>query len=358
MVGLLNSLGGYGGLVTSLVQPVGGWMSDQTGHKKFVAWASVVAIAAMGFYFMAGQTRNWQLLIPAVILLGISALSRPARGALVAESSGAANRGTAYSLIFAASVIPGIFAPLLGGYISEEFGRPNVFFVGLLFEVISLAVLLRWLSESRVLSQTSVTARQIVGIFKRVVIPPPHLRAFYLCMAGDSFAWGAGFGVLFGALSLDYGYTDAQLGALNSIVSATMVLTQMPLGWLIDRYGAKPSMIASEVLGIPMMLIMLAHTEFEWLAAAYVVLGLVGATWGPAIMTYLTNQTPAGSRSEAIGQMSAFRGLLAFPAPALGGWLYEVGGFRAPIIFCLGGIIVLIVGLAFFVKEEMQPANA
>jgi hypothetical protein len=28
MLGLLTSLGGFGGIVTSLVQPIGGWLAD------------------------------------------------------------------------------------------------------------------------------------------------------------------------------------------------------------------------------------------------------------------------------------------------------------------------------------------
>lgn len=355
-LGLLNSLGGYGGLVTSLVQPLGGWMSDRAGHKRFVAWASVVAIAALGCYFMAGQAGQWTLLIPAVILLGISALSRPARGALVAESSSDASRGSAYSLVFIAQVLPGIFAPVLGGYVSERAGRPTVFLVGLAFEVVSLVMVVRWLRESRVLHSTQISWRQIAGVFSRAIKPPPHLRVFFACMAGDSFTWGVSLGILFGVLSKAYGYTDEQLGLLSSASAVTMVLAQIPLGYLIDRYGAKPSLVLSEALGIPLMVIWLTQTRFEWFVASYALFGVVGATWGPAVMTHLTSQVPAGSRSEAIGQLSAFRGLIAFPAPAVGGLLYEWGGLHAPVLFSLVGVVILMFALAFFL-QNLRPAS-
>ncbi len=351
-LGLLNSLGGYGGLVTSLVQPVGGWLSDQTGHKKFVVWSSVVASVALGFYFIAGRAGRWELLMPAVILMGASALARPARTALVAESSDETRRGTAYSLVFLASVLPGIFAPVLGGYIAEQTGRPTVFFVGLLLELVALAVIVRWLSESHVLVLEPITLGQVIGVFRRAVLPPPHLRAFFLCIAGDSFVWGVGLGVLFGVLSRDYGFSDAQLGMLNSASSLTMALSQLPLGWVIDRYGAKPLIVLSEALGIPLMLMWLTHKEVSWFVASFALFGLVGATWMPAVMTYLMANTSPGSRSEAIGQLSAFRGLIAFPAPALGGLLYEWGGLRAPVLFNLIGIIILMFALALFVRGQ------
>lgn len=350
-LGMLNSLGGYSGLVTSLVQPLGGWMSDQTGHKRFVVWSSLVAIAALGFYFMAGQMRQWALLIPGVTLLGASALARPARTALVAEASSAAQRGTAYSLVFLASVLPGIFAPLLGGYISEQAGRPMVFVVGLALEGLALAMIVYWLCESRIILSARITLEQIGGVFRRTFAPPPHLRAFFWCIAGDSFAWGVGFGLLYGILSEAYHYTDAQLGVLSSTLSATMVISQMPVGRLVDRYGARLSLVLSEALGIPLMLIWLTQSRFEWFIVSFAIFGVVGATWGPAVMTYLTAHVPASSRSEAIGQLSAFRGLIAFPAPAIGGWLYERGGPQAPFIVNLIGVIILMFALAFWLSE-------
>lgn len=350
-LGVLNSLGGYSGLVTSLVQPVGGWLSDQTGHKRFVVWSSLVAIAALGFYFMAGQVQQWTLLIPGVILLGASALARPARTALVAEASSDARRGMAYSLVFLASVLPGIFAPLLGGYISEHAGRPMVFVLGLALEGIALAMVAGWLRESRVMLSARITLRQIGGVFRRTLAPPPHLRVFFWCIAGDSFVWGVGFGLLYGILSNAYHYTDAQLGVLSSTLSATMVISQMPIGHLVDRYGARLSLVLSEALGIPLMLIWLTQSRFEWFIVSFAIFGVVGATWGPAVMTYLTAHVPAGSRSEAIGQLSAFRGLIAFPAPAIGGWLYEQGGLQAPFTVNLIGVILLMLALAFWLNE-------
>src|SRR5512136_2741895 len=52
MLGLLTSLGGMGGIVTSLVQPVGGWLADRAGRKPFIVWASVVLIAAYASYML------------------------------------------------------------------------------------------------------------------------------------------------------------------------------------------------------------------------------------------------------------------------------------------------------------------
>ncbi len=126
----------------------------------------------------------------------------------------------------------------------------------------------------------------------------------------------------------------------------------MPLGRLVDRYGTKASLVLSEAIGLPLIIIWLTQTRFEWFLASFALFGLVGATWGPAVMTYLAEHTPAGSRSEAIGQLSAFRGLIAFPSPAIGGLLYEYGGLRVPVAVTLVGVVILMLALALFLKED------
>ncbi len=199
LLGQLNSLGGFGGLVPSLVQPFGGWLSDQRGHKRFIELGSVAAMAALGFYFMAGQAGSWALLVPGVILLGVSALARPSRNAMVAEASSAGSRGSAYSLMMVATALSGIVAPLLGGYIADTLGQGPVFLVGPVFEALSLLIIIGWLKESRILQAGRATLAQLGNVFRRAISQPPHLGIFlvycrrFVCVGTDLWrsVWGA-----------------------------------------------------------------------------------------------------------------------------------------------------------------------
>jgi hypothetical protein len=65
----------------------------------------------------------------------------------------------------------------------------------------------------------------------------------------------------------------------------------------------------------------------------------------------LTRQTSAAERGEAFGRLYMFRGIVAFPAPAIGGFLYAWGGLQAPIVANLLGILVVIGVLIWFVPE-------
>src|SRR5512137_1350391 len=53
MLGLLTSLGGFAGIVTSMVQPIGGWLADRWGRKPFVLLASIAFIGGYALYALA-----------------------------------------------------------------------------------------------------------------------------------------------------------------------------------------------------------------------------------------------------------------------------------------------------------------
>ncbi len=358
-LGWLTSLGGFQGIVTSLIQPLGGWLADRMGRKPFVVWASVVLVAAYALYTLAGVTRVWTFLVPGVILIGLSALNRPARSSLTVESVTVERRGMGFSIVQVATVLPGIFAPILGGFIADRATATAVFPVGILFEVMSLFLVARYLSETAGSHQMREHASwsELWSMLKRSIVPPPGLFGFFLCLAGDSFVWGISLGTLFGMFSETYGLTDAQLGLMTSAMSVSMAVTQLPVGRLVDRYGCKPSLVISEAIGLPLMLMWAFSSRFEVLVASYALFGLVGSTWGPAVMSYLAARTLPGERAEAIGRLSAFRGLLAFPAPFIGSLLFERGGLRLPVMVTLIGIVIVMMGIILLIKEPKAPRN-
>jgi len=350
MLGLLTSLGGFGGIVTSLVQPIGGWLADRAGRKPFIVWSSVVLIAGYVLYTLAGILGIWALLIPGIILLGVSQLSRPARTSITAESVTVEQRGTGFSIVQVATVLPGIFAPVLGGFIADHATATAIFPVCIIFEGLALFLAARYLRETHAPHESAAWA-DLWAVIKRAVVPPGGMVGFYLCIAGDSFVWGIGLGVLFGMFKETYGFSDAQLGVMTSAMSISMVLTQLPVGRWVDRYGCKPSMVISEALGIPLMLLWAFASRWEILVASYALFGLVGSTWGPAVMTYVAARIPPHERAEAMGRMSAFRGVLAFPSPFIGSLLYERGGIRLPILVTLAGIVVVTMGIIVLIQE-------
>jgi MFS family permease len=184
-----------------------------------------------------------------------------------------------------------------------------------------------------------------------MVVPPRELRGFYWAMAVDIFVWGLGGSLLFGMLSETYGFTTFQLGVMSGLLSLVWATSQLPIGRLIDRYGSKPFMVLSEAIGIIVVAGWLFSTSFVAFAALYALFGLVAATWAPALRALLANSVPTEQLGEAMGRLSAFRGLIGFPAPYLGGLLYDRFGFQAPILANLVGVAIALVAVVVAVKE-------
>jgi MFS family permease len=350
-LGLLNSIGGMGGIIPTLVQPLGGWFADRLGRKPLLIAASLTVIGGYGLFSLAGGLKIWTLLLGGVVILGLSMLATPAISSLTAESVRSERHGSAFSLMLVAGMVPGIVAPALGGWIADRYSYVVIFAIGLALEVIVLVLVWRYLRETRPANASGVNGRAALRALLRSIVPPKGLTGFFCALAADSFAWGMGWGLLYGMITETYHFSAEQLGIMSSVMSLTWAVTQMPIGRYIDRRGTRSMLIFSEVLGIPLMLIWITQNRFEVFVASQALFALTAATWVPTVNTYLTRQVSAAERAEAFGRLSAFRGLISFPAPTIGGLLYAWGGMRVPLIANLLGIFVVIAILVLFVHE-------
>jgi DHA1 family bicyclomycin/chloramphenicol resistance-like MFS transporter len=351
-LGFLESLGGLGGIVPTLVQPLSGWLSDYLGRKVFVLCSSVLTIVALSIYVLAKVTDNWHLLIPGVAILGLAAASRPAEDSMTAESAGVTGRAMAYSLVMLSSALSGVFAPLLGGFVADRWDYIIAFLIGLALDVLALSLVAGLLKETLVSqSRRPLAFGQLKELFRGILVPPDKLRGFYIAMALDAFAWGTGWGILYGLLSEAHHFTASQLGIMSCLSSVGWAIFQMPVGKLVQRYGCVKSMILSEAGGVILTVGWLHATTFQTFALLQILFGFTIATWLPATMTWMANSVPREKMAEGMGRLNAFRGLVGFPAPYIGGLLYEAFGFRGPITVNLIGALTVAILMALLVHE-------
>ncbi len=358
-LGLLNSLGGFSGLIPTLAYPWGGWIADQRGRRIVLLGASLCAMGAFGMYAVAGWMGALLILLPGIVLLGLSQVYQPVNTALVGETVSVQRRGSAYSLVMVVMIAPGIVAPILAGMVADRYGFEFIFPAAIFFEVIAFLVIWKYLRDKpkRVgMEPDSVPTRSraVFDFLKRAWIPPYALRWFFLAIAMDMFAWGMGFGLLYGLLRKEYDFSTTQLGIMSAVSSITWAATSLPLGRLVDRYGAKPLLIFSESLAPPLMLIWATQSNFIVLAASMSLFALNAASWVPARNVYVTQAVEPARRAEIFGRLSAFGGVLAFPAPFIGGYLYDNLGFYAPFIGNLVFTLVTLTLLIFFVPDSNQ----
>jgi len=154
------------------------------------------------------------------------------------------------------------------------------------------------------------------------------------------------------ALWLEAGSMDFDAGTRSRlVVTITFVAGALPSGKIVERYGSRWMIFLSESLGIPVMLGWIyARTPLAF-ALVSVVNGIVAATWVPALQTLIANSVEDRVRAQVIGQITAIRSLFAFPAPFLGGILYETFGYEAPMVASLVGIVGTLVLVLRFIHD-------
>lgn len=350
-VGLLEAIGGRGGMLSSIIQPLGGWFSDRRGRKLLVTLGSILSLMALTFSTLASYFHDWTWLVPAIIALGLSSANLPAVDSTIAESVDIHERGMAYSVLMLFTMLPGTIASAIGGFIADKFGYIILFLLGILLQGFSFVLILCFMKET-IQSLRRIRLSELAKSIWEILAPIRKLRGFYFAMASDSLFWGVGSAILFGLLSKTYNFSNFQLGIIWSISSISSACSQLPIGILIRRYGCKRFLMLSEAFGILMMTGWLMFTSFEAFAALHVMMGLVISTWTPAMKTYLANSVSEESRAEAMGKLAAFKGLIGFPAPYIGGILYDTMGFTAPIITGLVGVMLTLALIFILVHEK------
>lgn len=351
-LGFFNSLAGLGGLIPTLAAPWGGWIADQRGRKVVLLGASLAALGAFAMYAAAGWLAALLIVLPAIILYGISQVYQPVSYALIGESVGNKRHGSAFSLLMVVVTVPGIFVPVLAGAVADHAGFTVVFPAAIVLEIAAFVILWRYLKDAKPPRRDEGGLRSILNFMQRAWTPPAEIRWFFIVIALDLFAWGMGYGILYGLLSKEYGFTTTQLGIMSAVTNLTWAVTSLPIGRLIDRFGTKPIMVVSESIGPVLMLIWITQTRFEIFAASMTLFAITAATWVPARNVYITQTVEPARRAEMFGRLAAFSGLIAFPSAFIGGWLYDHIGFYAPL---LGNLIFAVITVLVLVLLVHAP---
>ncbi len=169
-------------------------------------------------------------------------------------------------------------------------------------------------------------------------------------MASAVFIWGLGEGlfIFFLPLALQHWQADTvQTGAVLSMIGVMMALVQAPAGYLADRLGTRPLILAAQVLGVGAAAVMSAANSLALFVAGLLAYSLTSLISAP-LNSYLTSQRGGWSVQRAVTFVSASMVAGEIVGPVLGGWIAGAAGmnvlFRCSTVLFL--LSTLVTGLA------------
>lgn len=178
----------------------------------------------------------------------------------------------------------------------------------------------------------------------------------------SAFIWGLGEGlfIFFLPLALQRWNTDAvQIGAVLSMIGVTMAVVQVPAGYFSDRFGTRPLIFASLLLGIASAIVMAAARSLPFFVAGLLAYGCTSFISAP-MNSYVTSLRGSWTIQRAVTFRAAAFQVGAIVGPILGGWIANTAGlfivFRYSAGLFLASTLVMSLARRPFVLEHQEAS--
>lgn len=171
---------------------------------------------------------------------------------------------------------------------------------------------------------------------------------------------GIGFyslGLFVQPLQAEFGWSRAEVSGAAASQQFGIFLSAPLVGWLADRWGARPIAIAS-FMATPVALIAMSrvgNSVVEW-DLLWLLVSLAGAGTTPAIWARIVSLRFDHSRGLALGLMLMGTGTAAMLAPALLGPVFADEGWRTAVLVMAGATLLVGLPASLIVGTADRPA--
>ncbi len=176
------------------------------------------------------------------------------------------------------------------------------------------------------------------------------LSHFYMLILPPLFiAWKSEFGVSYG-----------ELGMAAALMSGVTAVLQTPVGFLVDKHGARPFLVGGTFLMASCILAMGFATEFWQILALAALSGVGNSVIHPADYSILSGSVDPAKMGRSFA-LHTFSGNLGFAAgpPVIAG-LMTVMGWREPVML-VGAVGLPVVGAILLqsriLTDQVKPAE-
>jgi len=328
------------GLASALTPLLGGFLADKYDRKKLMILGWLIWVPVP---LMFSLVNDWSQLILPSFLYGCF-IGGPATSAYVATSAKKERMAMTFTMVSASWSLSYIFAPSIGSYLATIIGKRQVFYIS--FILFAFATALLFFIRSQHTTPRSSESPKPSTSFKPKKI----------------FTWALFFAAIFFTMILFrpcipqflrdvYGYDEFYIGIFGSITFFGSFVFAIGLGKVGDKWKKATAVLVSLLLSVASVGLLIFFRDFFTLAfssylmgGSYVIWSLMGASIG--------SLAPEASRGRwmAVAQTASL--LAAFPAPYIGGIIYEASPYNPFMAAIIAIPLLAVLALTISLKEE------
>lgn len=133
-------------------------------------------------------------------------------------------------------------------------------------------------------------------------------------------------------LSRKLGASPTMIGLLFASFGVTLLTVSIPMGAVSDRTGRKAPLVGG-MLALAASTLLFAYSDgLPWLFAARLVQGAADAVTWVVGFALIADRFGPDERGRVSGIIMSGTSAAVMVGPTIGGWLYEIGGIRAPFL--------------------------
>ena len=160
-------------------------------------------------------------------------------------------------------------------------------------------------------------------------------------------------------LSRKLGASPTTIGLLFASFGVTLLTVSIPMGAVSDRFGRKGPLVGG-MLALAAATLLFAYSDgLLWLFAARLVQGAADAVTWVVGFALIADRFGPEERGRVSGIVMSGTSAAVMIGPTIGGWLYEIGGIRAPFLAVAALAFVSAIGFSWLDvssdRAEIEP---
>jgi MFS family permease len=337
VLGLMGSLT-FG--MMALLQIPGGYLADIFGRRRvIVVFTTIMAFSMLIFAFAP----SWEYIVIGLIISNVALLYQPALFSIMIDSLPSHRRAEGFA-ITNLSMIPGIIAPTIGGFLILRYGTVGGMRIGyfILFVLSLVSALLRFRLKETMKIKKSERVRFLES-FK--ILGKLRKKAKGLILT-NMLVSGAGGMIGYFVVKYAYTYTTSVLyGIAMGLITLIMVFLSIPFGKRADA-GRKEKYYVIGILLLSVSLLIFTIPSFYALFSYSILTGMGMAFMQPATQGLIGDYVSIQNRGRYTGVYLFLSYLSAMLLSGIAGYLYRL---NPRFLFTVSSLLYLLAAILAFI---------